>query len=177
MKKLLILLFIPIFALTGFAQNKQVITSSSITYQIKNLGFNTSGTFGGLKAEITFDKDHLDASSITAAVDTKTVNSGSDMRDNHLKSADFFDVDHYPAISIKSVSFKQKGGNKFTGMFDLTIKNITKQIEVPFTYTDNGATAAFSGSFKINRLDYGIGGKSLTLSNETILTVSIQTTK
>lgn len=177
MKKLLILLLIQISAVAAFAQTKHTVTASTVSYQIKNLGFNTNGTFGGLKADIVFDKDHLDASSISATIDTKTVNSDNDMRDNHLKSADYFDVEHYPTISIKSVSLKSRGGNKFTGVFNLTIKSTTRQVEVPFTCTDNGSAATFSGSFKINRLDFGIGNKSMTLANEATLTISIQTTK
>lgn len=162
----------------GMAQTKYNVTSSSVTYIVKNLGINTGGGFGALQAaNIVFDKQHLDASGIQATVDVKKLDSGIDSRDEHMKGADFFDVEHYPTITIKSVSFKQKGGNKFVGMFDLTLKSTTKRIEIPFTLTENGNSAVFQGSFKINRTDYGVGGSTLTLSNDVTVAVNIQAAK
>lgn len=177
MKKILIALLALLPAL-GFAQTKYNVTGSAVNYVVKNLGINTSGGFGALQqANIVFDKDHLDASSIQATVDVRKLDSGIESRDEHMKGADFFDAEHYPAISIKSVSFKKKGGNRYTGVFDLTIKSTTKRIEIPFTVTDGGNGTAFQSSFTINRRDYGVGGSTLTLSDAVTVTVSIQATK
>jgi polyisoprenoid-binding protein YceI len=96
------------------------------------------------------------------------------MRDDHLKSDEFFDIGHYPKVSLKSVSLAHKSGNKYTGQFNLTIKNKTKTIEIPFTYTWKGDVQVFSGSFKINRLDFGLGDSSLTLSDEVIIDVDAE---
>ncbi|PTQ95558.1 polyisoprenoid-binding protein YceI [Mucilaginibacter yixingensis] len=177
MKRLFFALILLLPAIS-MAQTKYNVTSSSVTYVVKNLGINTGGGFGGLQtASIVFDKQHLDASSIQATVDVKKLDSGIDSRDEHMKGADFFDVEHYPTITIKSVSFKQKGGNKFVGVFDLTLKATTKRIEIPFTLTDTGSNAVFQGSFKINRMDYGVGGSTLTLSNDVTIAVNIQAAK
>jgi polyisoprenoid-binding protein YceI len=158
-----------------FAQSKHAVTKSSVTYQVKNMGFTTSGFFSGFVGDVKFDKAHLATSSIEASVETKTINSDDDARDEHLRKEDFFDVAHYPKISMKSVSFQQKGGNNYLGKFELSIKGKTKLVDFPFTYTQTGTTGNFKGSFKINRLDFGIGDSSLVLSNEATITVALET--
>ncbi|MCJ8210472.1 YceI family protein [Mucilaginibacter sp. RS28] len=176
MKKLLILaaLFIGVNA---FAQTKHTVVKSAVTYHIKNMGINTDGKFESVQANINFDTQHLAASSIEATADAASINSDNNMRDNHLRKPDYFDVEKYPKITMKSVSFKSNGGNNYTGIFNVTIKDKTKAVEVPFTYTENGSSALFKGSFKINRRDFGVGGKSLILSDEATVNVEVQTNK
>ena len=174
MKKLALAVLL-LFTAGAFAQVKQSVTKATITYQIKNMGFNTTGSFSGFAGDIKFDKAHLAASSIEASVETKTVNSEDDMRDEHLKKEDYFDVAHYPRITMKSVSFQQKSGNNYIGQFEVTIKGKTKTVALPFTYITAGNTGTFKGSFKINRLDFGIGDTSMILANEATIFVSIET--
>jgi polyisoprenoid-binding protein YceI len=175
MKKFALIVLL-LSATITFGQTKQTVTKAVVTYQIKNMGFNTSGSFSGFVGDIKFDKTHLAASSIEASVETKTVNSDDDSRDEHLRKEDFFDVTRYPKLSMKSVSFKQKGGNNYVGQFELTIKGKTKTIDFPFTYVQTGSTGLFKGSFKINRLDFGVGDTSMVLSNEVVINVTMETT-
>lgn len=175
MKKTSLIILLLSLTVIGFAQTKHTVTKSVITYQVKNMGFTTSGNFTGLEANLMFDKDHLAASSIEASVDARTINSDDDARDEHLRKPDFFDVEHYPKITLKSVSFTKKGGNSFMGQFDLTLKGKTKRIDLPFTYTARGNTAVFAGSFKINRLDFGVGSSSMVLSNDVTVFLNVET--
>jgi len=175
MKRISLIILLFGATLLANAQTKQTVTQSSVTYQIKNMGFATTGKFGGLEANILFDKAHLATSSIEASVAVKTVDSQDDMRDEHLRKEDFFDVDHYPRITLKSVSFKQKSGNNFIGEFDLTIKGKTKRVELPFSFTQKGNTGVFAGSFKLNRLDFGVGDTSMVLSNEATVFLNVET--
>lgn len=162
---------------SAFAQVKQTVTQSSIAFQIKNLGFMTHGTFGGLQADIRFDPAKPDASSIDATIDVNTVNTGSDMRDNHLKEDGFFDVAKYPKITLKSVSLKHKSGNNYDGQFNLTIKDKTKVVDMPFTYTEAGNAAEFKGVLKIKRTDFGVGGSSMVMSNDVEVDIDVKTGK
>jgi polyisoprenoid-binding protein YceI len=168
MKKLL---FIPILFIiaTGaaFAQGNAAIGHSTITFQIKNLGINTHGSIGGLKAEAKFNPADLPGSAIEASVDVNTINTDNEKRDHHLKSDDFFDVAKYPLIKLKSISFKHKSGSNYVGVFSLTIKDKTKQVEIPFSYNAD----SFKGEFKINRRDYGIGGSSMIMADEVTITI------
>lgn len=175
MRRIVLIALCICFANYTFSQARHTVTQSEVTYTVKNMGFNTSGTINGFEATILFDKDHLSTSSIQASVDTHTINSDNDTRDTHLKSADYFDTDHFPKISMKSVSFKAKGASNYVGEFDVTIKGKTKRVELPFTYVVNGSTAVFKGSFKINRLDFAIGDKSMVLSNEVTVTLNVET--
>ncbi len=161
---------------SGFAQVKQTVTSSSVTYAIKNMGINSTGTFGGLQADIVFDKNHLDSNHIDASIDASTLNSDNTMRDNHLKSEDYFDVAKYPKITLKSTSIKHNSGNNYTGMFNVTIKSKTKEIAVPFTYTETGNQGTFNGVLTVKRADFGIGGKSMMMADDAKVTIEVKTT-
>jgi len=170
----IILIFVSTFV---FAQVKHTITKSSVTFQIKNMGITINGSIGGTKGEIQFDPAHLDASEMDVSVETNTVNTENDTRDDHLKSDSYFDAAKYPRITIRSVSFKHNSGNNYTGKFNLTIKDKTNPVELPFTYTETGNTGSFKGTLKIKRSDYGIGGKSLILSNDVTILVDVTTGK
>jgi len=177
MKKYLSVILLILVTITAFAQARHTITKSSVKFQIKNLGVTIEGSFGTVKGDILFDPQHLDASKIETAIDTKTINTDNDTRDNHLRSDSYFDAEKYPAITLKSVSFKHKNGDNYSGTFSLTIKDKTNQVEIPFTYTENGNTASFKGTLKIKRTDYGVGGKSLVMSNDVTILIGVDTNK
>ncbi|RYY33633.1 MAG: YceI family protein, partial [Sphingobacteriaceae bacterium] len=128
----LIVLFI-VAATTAFAQT--AITASSVTFKIKNLGIMTDGKFGPVTGNIKFDPAHLDSSVIDAAIDVNTINTDNNTRDGHLKGQKFFDAEKYPQLTMKSTSIQKKGSG-FLGKFNLTIKGITKPIDMPFTYNE-----------------------------------------
>ena len=177
MKKIYIAAVLVFLVINSFAQVKTTVTKSAITFKIKNMGINCNGVFNGLQADVQFKPIDLTGSSITASVETATVNTDNEMRDNHLKSADYFDIATYPKITLKSVSFKHKSGDNYTGSFNVTIKDKTKLIEVPFTYTETGNTAVLNGSFKVNRRDFGVGGNSMVLADEATVTVNTEISK
>lgn len=177
MKKYFIAILFLTLNVAAFAQIKHTVTKFSVIFQIKNLGINTGGSFGGLKSNIKFDPAHLDESTIESSIDTKTINTGNESRDNHLKSDSYFDAEKYPEITVKSISFKHKSGSDYIGTFNLTIKDKTNPVEIPFTYTENSGTASFKGTLKIKRTDYGVGGKSLVMSNDVTITINVDTSK
>jgi polyisoprenoid-binding protein YceI len=177
MKKISLLLTALVLALQAFAQVKHAVTKATVTYEIKNMGINTNGKFNSLQADIAFDKANLAASSILATVDVSSIDSDNTMRDNHLKADDYFDAAQYPKITMKSTSFKQKSGNNFVGIFNMTIKGKTKAIDVPFTYTESANVALFKGRFKINRKDFGVGGNSMVLADEATINLVVETSK
>ncbi len=178
MKRIFLQLLLAAFFMPmAFAQGGQKVTSSAITFKIKNMGINTEGKFGGLKATIIFDKDNLDKSSIEASVDTKTLDSDNSLRDNHLKKEEYFDVEKYPEITMKSVLLNHQKGENYSGIFDVTIKGKTKRIKIPFTYIENGNNNSFKGNFTISRSDFDIGGKSMILANDAQVAITVETIK
>ena len=179
MKKPLLLLLITAIASFGFGftTSQNTVTRSAITFTIKNLGINTGGTIAGLQADVKFDPANLASSTIEASVDVNTINTDNTLRDDHLKNGEFFDASHYPKITLKSVSLKHKSGNNYSGKFNLTIKNKTKLIELPFICTDKGNAIALNGSFKLNRLDFGVGGNSLIMGDAVTISIVVNTKK
>ncbi|ASU36478.1 YceI family protein [Mucilaginibacter xinganensis] len=171
MKKLLFPLLLLIITASAFTIVNSTVTRSAITFKTRNMGIGVEGKLSGLQAEVHFNPADPSASTIEASVDANSINTDNSSRDEHLRDANYFDVAHYPKITLKSVSIKHKSGDSYTGEFNLTIKGKTKALDIPFTCTQTGNTTAFKGGFKINRLDFGIGGSSLILSNE--ITVSI----
>lgn len=167
-----------LFISNSYAQVKpQTVTKSSVTFHIKNLGITVNGLFAGFKGDIKFDPANLAASTIEASVETNTIDTDNGTRNDHLKSDSYFDVAKYPAIMMKSTGFKHKTANSYTGTFNLTIKDITKTVEIPFTYTEAGNTASFRGNFQVERSDYGVGGKSLVMSDDVKVDVEITTAR
>jgi polyisoprenoid-binding protein YceI len=174
--------YIPLLILSmalncAIAQVKHSITKATVTFQIKNMGFNTHGNIGGVEADIKFDAANLNASSIDASADAKTINTDNDMRDEHLRSDSYFDVATYPKITMKSVAIKHKSGNNYVGQFNVTIKNKTHLLDVPFSYTENGNTADFNGALKLKRTDFDIGGSSMVMSNDVTVNIDVETSK
>lgn len=174
MKKILLPALLIIIVTSAFTLAGSTVTRSAITFKIKNLGISTDGSFGGLQADVKFNPADLAGSSIQASVESATINTDNSSRDEHLRSEDFFDVAKYPKITLKSTSFKHRSGDNYTGKFDLTIKNKTQSVDIPFTAIQSNGATTFKGSFKINRRDFGVGSNSFTLSDEVIVSIDTE---
>ena len=177
MKKFFVFIAIILTYCSSTINAQTSITRSVITFEIKNLGIATGGSFGGLVTKTHFTPNNLNASTLEASVDVNTINTDNSAKDEHLRSEDFFDAAHYPKISLKSIAFKHKSGNNYTGTFTLTIKDKSKQIEMPFTFLDKGNSVEFKGTFKINRLDFGVGSSSMTLADEVKINIDCEEKK
>lgn len=155
----------------SFAQSFTPVDSlSPVTFKIKNLGFNTSGSFSGLAGVITFSPDNLAGCSFDVHIEANTVNTGVDLRDEHLRGTDYFDVKNHP--QIRFVSVKVTGSNKSGTLFvfgKLTMKGITKDLSFPFTVQPYMDGYLFNGTFKLNRRDFKVGGGSTLSDNLTVI--------
>jgi polyisoprenoid-binding protein YceI len=150
----------------SFAQQYTPETSGSkIGFGIKNLGVTVHGTFSGLGGEITFDPNDPSKSSFNVHVDAKSINTDNDMRDNHLRKEEFFNVEKFPHLTFVSESITGSG-KSFNVKGKLTIKGITKEVSFKFTATPQGDTYTFKGDFELNRRDFGVGGSSITMSDK-----------
>jgi len=121
------------------------------------------GHFSNLAGTVVLDDAHPEASHIEATIDASTVNTGVEMRDNHLRSADFFDVAKYPQITFRSKAVRVTGPDSFAVTGDLTIRDVTRQVVLevesaalevkdPYGNVKRGATATTT----INRKDFGL---------------------
>jgi polyisoprenoid-binding protein YceI len=171
MKKFILISLLLIAGLATKAQQK--VTSYSVKFKIKNFGLTVDGSLKGMVYSINFNLNNLENSKIKTSVKVKTINTGISARDKHLKSDDYFDAEKYPEITLESTKFTKLSENKYTGFFNLTIKNVTKEISFPFTYTTSGNKGNFTGTFTINRRDYGVGGSSLSMGDNVTVNISV----
>jgi polyisoprenoid-binding protein YceI len=119
------------------------------------------GNFGEATATITVGEDPLQ-SSVTATIQTQSVFTGQPDRDNHLRTGDFFEAEKYPTIEFKSTGIKSHDHNEFLLDGDLTIKGITKTVELLVEFEGAGRSPygqdvfGFSATTEIDREDWGL---------------------
>jgi len=119
------------------------------------------GDFGQATATITIGEDPLQ-SSVTASIATASVFTGQPDRDNHLRTGDFFEAEKYPTIEYRSTGIKSWDGNEFVLDGELTIKDVTKPVELLVEFEGVGRSPygfdlfGFSATTEIDREDWGL---------------------
>ena len=164
MKKTFLLLIYFFSVNSVFAQLIPIDEGSTVTFKIKNFGFEVNGTLQGLKGSINFDPKNLNAGNINVSIDANSINTNNHLRDSHLKDVDYFDVKTHPTISFNSDKIISKN-SAYQAQGKLRIKGISKDQIIPFTILKIENGYVFKSQFKIKRNDFGIGGTS-TISNE-----------
>lgn len=133
-------------------------THSYVSFSAKNMEVKTvKGTFSDMQGEIYWNENEPSTIKMHACVSANTVTTGTMRRDEHLKESDFFDVENYPNICFTATKIEKVDKN-WLAKGKLTIKNITKEIVIPFTYNKH----IFTGNFTLNRFDYDLGKASNT---------------
>jgi len=175
MKQTIIGFFLAAVSLTAFGQSyTPVDKDSKVHFVIKNLGIPTGGDFTGLAGSIKFDPKNLAASEFDVSVDASTVDTDIASRDNHLKRTEYFNVKKYPTLNFKSTKITTSNNKDFLYVFGkLTIKGVTKEVKFPFKATAKDGGWLFEGNFRIDRKDFGVGGNSISLSDEVAVSLSI----
>lgn len=145
------------------------------TYSVKFLskkGKSFEGIFKGLKSEIRFDESNLSNSSIAASIDASSVNTGNGMRNKHAKQG--LGADVYPTIKFESNSIsKTASGFEAKGL--LTIKDVTKEIVLPFTFKKTSAESGiFEGKFPLVPSDYHVDKMGTPDLIEVVLYVEVE---
>ena len=144
---------------TLFAGNYNVDKShTNVGFKVKHMMIsNVSGKFNDFKGTFEYDEKTKTLKNLNGEIDVKSINTENKKRDDHLRSADFFDAKKFPKITVTLNKIEDD-----TAYGKITIKNITKDIKLDF---DNGGTikdpwgnyrAGFALSGKIKRKDFGI---------------------
>jgi len=136
----------------------------SVMFFVRHMFADVPGRFTAYSGAVLFDPDNLKGSMIDVKVDMASVDTGVDKRDEHLKSPDFFDVAKYPSMRFVSREIVQKGPGSYVAKGELTIKDVTRPVDIPFEYLgaapspmEKGKTVAgFRARFAINMLDYHV---------------------
>ena len=133
-----------------------------------NIGFSvkhmvvakTTGAFNDFEATLEFDGEDMSTFSVMVTIQTASIDTNNDQRDNHLRSADFLDVANHPTITFVSSKLSTMGG-KHMLHGDLTIRGVTHAVEIPIEIVGpvmamGNTVVGFAGSLTINRHDYGV---------------------
>lgn len=140
---------------------------SKLTFTVTHLGISdVSGLFKNFDVKIASSKDDFSDATFDLSADVASVNTEVEMRDNHLKSADFFDAEKYPKLTFKSTAIQPSGKNRYKLTGNLTLHGVTKPVTMDLLYRgtvenpmSKKATSGFQVTGTIKRSDFGIGEK------------------
>ena len=136
---------------------------TTVEFSVKHLMISTvRGHFGAVTGTIELDEQNPLASSVTAEIDVTSIDTRTEQRDAHLRSADFFDVEKYPSIRFQSTRI-ERDGDHFDVYGDLTIRDVTREVVLHTSDEGRGGDpwggqrAGFSATTRIDRRDFGLG--------------------
>ena len=142
---------------------------SEIVFKIRHLVISTvTGLFRKFEGHAVSEADGFNNTKVYLTIDVKSIDTNQAQRDVHLQNGDFFSADLYPQITFESTSFVNTGGNHFVMVGDLTLKGVTKSVELNVEY--GGSQRSLQGVVKhgfevtgvINRMDFGMTWNVLT---------------
>ena len=136
---------------------------TDIGFAVKHMMISTvRGRFNDVSGTITIDEDNLAGSSVEVAINAASVDTRQEQRDTHLRSADFFDVENYPALTFRSRQVEATRSGEFRVVGDLTIRGVTREVVLAAADEGRGKDpwgnerAGFSASTVIDRRDFGL---------------------
>ncbi|MFM7022041.1 MAG: YceI family protein [Flavobacteriales bacterium] len=142
---------------------------SEIQFKVKHLVITTvTGHFKKFEGSLQSEKDDFSDAKISFKAETNSIDTNNEQRDGHLKSDDFFNAEKFPFITFTSKELKKTSGNKYKLSGELTIRDITKSIELDAEYNGTAidpwgnTKVGFELSGSINRFDYQLKWNALT---------------
>jgi polyisoprenoid-binding protein YceI len=133
--------------------------ASEITFRATSRFMNADGHFSRFSGEVVVDPAVLTGARIVLTIDAASLDTGIDMRDNHLRSGDFLDAARFPNITFESVRV-DAAGRRATVMGRLTLHGVTREIVAPVDVQITSAALVASGEFIVNRGEYGMNYNS-----------------
>lgn len=138
-------------------------THSSVGFSVRHLMFaKVRGRFAKWQGTVRLDPDDLTHASVNVVIDAASIDTGVADRDNHLRSGDFFDVEHAPELTFTSTKIEAVGGDRYKVYGELSIRGITREVVLD---VEHGGQAkdpwgnqrvAFTATTSVNRTDFGL---------------------
>lgn len=181
-------LLYPILALVLLVGSAMTYVASVPTYKIKegySIEFKSkdpSGEFKTMKGTIKFDDEDLSGSKFDLSFEVNSISTGNGMKNKKAMTPEWFNQPKYPQITFVSTKIeKASSGTTYANEYNVTgnlkIKGITKEKKIPLKVSKNGKDITFTGSFSLNRLDYGVGKKSDVVPSVMNISYSIPTSQ
>jgi polyisoprenoid-binding protein YceI len=156
-------------------------SNTTIQFRVKNLGImNVKGSFEKFTGTVDMDEADIAKSRVDVSIETASITTGIDKRDNHLRSADFFDAVKYPTMKFTATAVEKAGLDKLLLTGNLTIKGVTKPVVLTVVPQDkeprNDFVRAASATATINRQDFGVSYGAV-IGDEVFITITTQLNK
>ena len=137
---------------------------ANANFAVRHMAVSTvRGRLGTVNGTLNFDPTNPIGGSVAVQIDAASIDTGVDDRDNHLRSADFLDVENYPFITFKSTRVQIDGAEAGQVIGDLTIRDVTREVTLAVEYLgesanpfDGSKAVGFEASTKINREEWGL---------------------
>lgn len=160
-------------------------THTEVGFDVRHFFTKVHGRFNDFQATILFDEKDPSKISVDASAVTASISTDNEKRDGHLRSADFFDAEKYPALTFKSTKVTANGKNKYKIAGDLTMRGVTKPVVFDAEFLGAGATgmgtkAGFAATAVVNRKDFGINWNKaldnggMVLSDDVTLVINLE---
>ena len=153
---------------------------SWVGFSIRHIFTQVPGYFSKVKGSLTVDRSDLEKSVAESVIDVTSITTTSAQRDEHLRSASFFDAAKYPTMTFKSKVWKKSGEDTFAVTGDLTIRDVTKEVVLKVKSLGFGpgmqgtVVSGWELSTIIDRRDYGITTGQGPIGNEVAIAINIE---
>jgi polyisoprenoid-binding protein YceI len=136
-----------------------------VGFAVRHILAPIQGVFNRFSGDILFDPDDLATSRVDVSIEVASLDTRNQKRDEHLRSEDFFAANAFPLMRFQSRRIMALGQGRFVARGNLTIKGVSKEIDLPFTFlgkvtspmNPNVEVVGFSARHTIDRLEYGVG--------------------
>lgn len=147
---------------------------TEVSFSVRHFFTPVTGSFTSYDVDLSYDPAAPENSRVRVEIDVTSIDTGNEARDTHLRSPDFFDTERFPRATFESTSVRQEGADKLVALGNLTLKGITREIELQITVLGiqdlpsevsqmlGGITqvAGFQASTRIDRRDFQVGVSS-----------------
>jgi polyisoprenoid-binding protein YceI len=158
---------------------------SDVSFFVRHLGVSkVRGSFASFEGTITTAENPLD-SKVEAVIHTTSVSTNNEMRDNHVRNADFLDVENFPQMTFTSSAVRPKTSELFEVDGELTLHGVTKPVTLQLelngfgTHYEGHPIAGFSAATEISRSDFGVtgGAAGAAVSDKIRIALEIEATQ
>lgn len=156
-------------------------THSEISFRVKHMMISTvTGWFESFEADAETENEDFTAAKINFSADTASINTRNEMRDNHLRSAEFFDAEKFPKMTFTATGYEKTGGDTYALQGDLTIRDVTKPVTLAVEFggiaTDpwGNLRAGFEINGEISRTDFGLNWNAVTEAGGIVVSEAVK---
>lgn len=157
---------------------------SELSFRIRHLVSRVRGSFGQWGGTIVADPQNLAGARVEVTIQTASIDTDNQRRDEHLRSGDFFDAPTHPTITFRSTRVEPAGGDRYRVHGNLTMRGVTRPVVLDARMVQTGSSQGrrrigFEATTTVNRMDYGVSwnraaeGGGAVLSDEVQIEISV----